>query len=300
MSTDGRASRQGWLLALLHALPIVALVLTLFVYWFAFADRYIVFLYNHDMGFLYPDTSPFSRVTSSRYWMAGLVASGMATVLYTAVSWLLGRVFTTYRPPAWWRVWTVCAVVLVVGIPALTMTVNEPVLPIKNAAQVAIATLVGVAIALMPGRLAARRPGELLWLAADGFGMMLIFNLAQIEDVGRWLARGGMLWIRMLVIMVVGGVVWLLVVTGLRWLLRQRVPRASTLFLAGVTVAYLIMPLVHHSLGTDGYFYITDSDNFFAQNVLVQLLTWSVVGMFALSLTWLRKRLAARRMENLE
>ncbi|MCP4422626.1 MAG: hypothetical protein GY805_38945, partial [Chloroflexi bacterium] len=62
--------------ALLHALPVSGLILILFYYWFAIADRYIIFLYNHDMGPVVPDTSPFSRVTASRYWMAALVASG--------------------------------------------------------------------------------------------------------------------------------------------------------------------------------------------------------------------------------
>ena len=98
-------NRTVWRSAVLHALPVTALVLPLFYYWFAIADRYFVFLYYHDMGPRYPDTSPFSGVTSSRYWMAGLVAGGMVTVLYTTGCWLLGRLSASYRAPAWWRVW---------------------------------------------------------------------------------------------------------------------------------------------------------------------------------------------------
>ena len=59
--------RREWALAVLHALPVTVLVLSLCYYWFAVADRYIIFLYYHDMGPLVPDTSPFSVVTSSRY-----------------------------------------------------------------------------------------------------------------------------------------------------------------------------------------------------------------------------------------
>ena len=104
-----------WRKAVYHALPVVALMLALFTYWFAIADRYFVFLYYHDMGPLVPDTSPFSRVTSSRYWMTGLVASGAVLLLYTAVVWLLARLLPRYRPPggacgrsALWFWWLVC------------------------------------------------------------------------------------------------------------------------------------------------------------------------------------------------
>jgi hypothetical protein len=283
-----------WRSALLHALPIAALILALFYYWFAVADRYIVFLYYHDMGPLYPDTSPFSRVTSSRYWMAGLVASGAAMVLYTAASWLLARLGANCRSPAWWRVWAVCASVLVVGVPVITMTVNEPTLPLRHAVQVTLVTLFGVGLALRPGGLAAERPGELLWLAADGFGLVLLLNLIHIEKVRRWLARGGILWVRMMVVSLVVGVAWLFVVTGLRLWLRRRIPSAAAMLVAGVSIAYLLLPLMHHLVGTDGYYYISDSDNFFAQNVAVQLVVWLVLGGLALGVTWLRERAAAR------
>jgi hypothetical protein len=39
---------KPWWRAFWHATPVTALVLGLFYHWFAVADRYIVFLYNHD------------------------------------------------------------------------------------------------------------------------------------------------------------------------------------------------------------------------------------------------------------
>jgi len=289
------ADRPRWRSALLHALPVAALILVLFYYWFAVADRYIIFLYNHDMGPLYPDTSPFSRVTSSRYWMAGLVASGAVMVLYTAASWILARLFANYRPPEWWRVWAVCAVVLLVGVPAITMTVNKPTLPVGHAALVTLVTLLGVGLALGPSGLAADRPGELLWLVADGIGVaLMMLNLIHIEKVRRWLARGGIWWVRMMVVSLTVGVVWLFVVTGLRLWLRRRIPSAGAMFVAGLCIAYLLMPLVHHLVGTDGYYYISDSDNFFAQSWGVQAVAWLVTAATATGVTWVRGRLARR------
>ena len=81
-----------WGTAVLFAVPITVLVLYLFYSWFVLADRNIIFLYDHDMGPRAPDTSPFSIVTSSRYWMSGLVAAGFVLLFYTTVHWLLGRV----------------------------------------------------------------------------------------------------------------------------------------------------------------------------------------------------------------
>jgi hypothetical protein len=54
------------------------------------------------------------------------------------------------------------------------------------------------------------------------------------------------------------------------------------------------MPLVHHVVGTNGYFYITDSANFFADSLIVQGIVWLAVGMLAWALGHLRQTLAAR------
>ena len=286
-----------WKMALLCAIPISLLVLGLFYYWFAVADRYFIFLYYHNMGHVVPDTSPFSLITSSRYWMAGLVASGAILVLYAAANWLLGWLSADYRPPVWWRVWVLSAAPLVIGIPAITMTVNDPTLPLANAAQATLAVLAGLGLALLPGAMAARRPGELLWLALDGGGLMLILvAIAGVQNLPRWLASGGIWWIGMLVVAVMVAVAWLLVVTGLRTLFRTPVPGAATLFLAGLCVAYVLMPLVHHVLGTDGLFYITNSSNLLADNVALQIAIWLLVAGLAWTLTRLRQSLAMWRM----
>jgi hypothetical protein len=295
---EKRGDHGSWSLALAHALPIVVLVLALHYYWFAIADRYIVFLYHHDMGPLYPDTSPFSRVTSSRYWMAGLVASGLVAAPYGMVNWLLGRIVPNYHLPKWWRVWIICAICLAAGIPGITMSVNQPTLHVVNAVQVTLVTWIGLALALMPGRLAAEAPTELVWLSADGLGLMLVLlYLIHLEDLSTWLARGRTLWVWMMAASLIAGVVWLLIVTGVGVWRRRPVPGAGEMFIAGLYVAYLGMPAVHHLIGTNGYYYISDSDNFFATNQVVQVATWLAAGGMAAGVTWLRGRLAARRAQ---
>jgi hypothetical protein len=285
---------------LLYALPIAIFVLCLFYYWFAIADRYFVFLYEHDMGPRYPDTSPFSNVTSSRYWMAGLVVAGAVMVLYVLANWLLDRIFNDSRSPDWWRVWVGSAVPLIVGIPAITMTVNQPTMPFVTAAQITLATLIGLGIALPPGQLAAERPGILFLLAIDGLALMFVLlNTPALEDVGRWWASGRMWYLWMMAAGYVVGVILLLIVTILHFWLRTAIPRAVEVFVAGLCVAYLLMPLLHHISFSDGYYYITNKDNFFSRSsVFLQIVTWLLAGGIAWGITWLRKYLAVLRPVN--
>lgn len=272
-------ARASWARAALYAAPIVVLLLALFYDWFAVADRYIIFLYYHDMGATVPDTSPFSAETSGRYWMAGLVASGAALALYTAANWLLGRLVRGYRAPDWWRVWTLAAPPLAVGILAITMTANQPTLPLANAAQVTVATLAGMALALLPGRVAVERPRDLPWLALEGAALMLILTFAaKLEELGRWMARGRAIYAVMMGVGLAGGTAGLLAAIGLHRWRRKALPGWIELASAGAIVSYLAFPLLHHLSVCliDGYCYITSVSNFFASSVGWQLLAWLV------------------------
>jgi hypothetical protein len=289
-------TEKTWRSAVLYALPPVALLLALFVYWFGLADRYTVFLYYHDMGPIVPDTTPFSRVTGSRYWMAGLVADGAILVLNVAFNWLMGQLRSGYRPPTWRRVWLAAAMPLLVGLPLITLTLNEPVLPWGLALWVTAVTLIGLAVALLPGRWAAARPLSLLFLASDGLGLaMLLLTMPSLERFPRWLADHSYGYMVMTLILLVLGVGWLLFMTLLYWWRRRPVPSVVELGLGGTAVAYLLMPLVHHILGTDGYFYISDSDNFFAMTVWMQSIIWLTTFAIVWLLTRWRINLANRR-----
>jgi hypothetical protein len=282
--------------SLLYGLPLTALFLALMYYWFAVADRYVVFLYNHDMGAVVPDTSPFSRVTSSRYWMASLVAGGFILVIYTAVNWLMGRLRANYAPPPWQIVWLVCVPFFILFIPLITMTANNPALPWQNAAVVTLAALIGLTLALIPGELAARKPWDLVWLAADGWGLaFILMTLAQLDDIVRWLADGFDWRIALSLVLIGLGVCWLLLLTAVRYWRGVFVGNFISLAVAAACTTYLILPLLHHLLGTDGYFYITDSDNFFAGSILMQLGAWTFMAVIIWALLALRTRLEERK-----
>ena len=286
----------SWGRALIFGLPAAGLILALFTYWFAYADRYMVFLYFHDMGLRVLDTAPFSRVTASRYWMAGLVAAGAVMLLYVNANWLLGRLSKSAHAPLWWRVWLVAALPLLLGIPLITMHANEPVLPWMLAMQVTLVTLAGLALALLPGEMAARSPARLLWLAADGWGLALILlSLPHMEDFGFWLSSGGSWPLAIGLLLMLFGLAGLLLLSFVRARLRIPEDESTLLFLAGCCVAYLLLPFVHHTMATGGYFYLTNSDNFFARGLGAQLWAWLAAALIAWSIPRLRVALGMRR-----
>jgi hypothetical protein len=110
-------------------------------------------------------------------------------------NWLRGHV-TAWRkkqfvPSTWWQVWVLVAIPISIGIPAITMTVNSPTLPPVLAAACVVATLLGLAVALLPGKWAAERPLDLIWLVADSLGLMpALLLLRAVELPGRGVSVG--------------------------------------------------------------------------------------------------------------
>jgi hypothetical protein len=208
--------------------------------------------------------------------MAGLVAAGTVLVGYTLLNWGWARVRAQYAPPAWWRVWLVSALPVGGGIVLITTSVNWPTLPLSLAVWCAIVALAGLALALMPGTLAAQQPWRLFWLAVIGAGLVPgLLLIRAIELPARGLisapvayaaAIGGTLF----------GAGWLL---ATRWLQQRLQPlrlSAWELLLAGLAHTYLLLPLVHH-LGTPAqYRYISVAENFFATTPAVQAVQWGV------------------------
>ena len=289
ISSSQLASRR-WKPALWVAVPVSLFILGLFYYWFAVADRYAIFLYGHR------DATPFDEPTTSRYWMSGLVACGVVMVATVVVNWLLGRWAAwrrrTYRAPSWEQVWLLSSVLLAIGIPAITMTVNQPTLPPLNAAACVAATLIGLAIALAPGSWAAERPLDLVWLGLDGMGLMpalLLLHAVELPSRGLTNSRtaylaaiGGTL----------AGVAWLGIMTGLRAWRRKSPPKAIAVWAAGLGLSYLLMPVVHHLLfAPSQYRYISTASNFFAFDPGVQLVVFAVTAALAIGTTRLRRGL---------
>ena len=280
---------------MIAAAPTSLFILGLFYHWFAVADRYAIFLYGHSAPGI-PLAQPFDAMTRSRYWMAGLVAAGAVTVIYTVINWILGRIADRRgqndHPPAWWWVWILCALPLIAGIPAITMTRNTPTLPFGLAAACVTATLAGLALALLPGEWAARRPRDLTWLAGDGMGLIpILLLLRAVELPGSGVSVSMPLAILFAGGGLLAGIAWLGVMTLLRAWRRRPTPPAGAWFAAGLCLSYLLMPLIHHLFATPpGWRYISTASNFFVFNLILQIVVLAAAAGTAVAVTHLRAR----------
>jgi hypothetical protein len=294
---DPSHSTRRWLRAAFHGVPVASFVLALYVYWFGFANRHIVFLYYHPMGPRILDTSPFSRVTSSRYWMAGLVASGALLALDSGISWALRRLSPGYVAPAWWQVWMIAGGLLTLGIPAITMTVGSPALPPLEAAKTTGSAIAGIGLACASGAWAAGRPRELLWLTLDGLSVMLVILVGSVFYFP--LTRAGLSHGQAVGALPLAGLVAaalsLAALTGLRRWRRVAHSSARSIFASGLVLAYLLMPLLHHVAFTDGYYYVTSSDNFFYQPWGRQAAGWFLAAALAVGTKRVRARIGDPR-----
>jgi hypothetical protein len=296
-----KSALGSWRREIALAIPTAGLVIGLFYLWFGVRDRYQIFLYHHVMGAGF-DTAPFGWVTASRYWMAGLVAAGAVLVAQATVQLGAGLAVRGYRAPVWWRLWLACAVPLAIAIPAIVMTVNEPTLLLTNAAQVTLATLVGLALATRLAQLVARGPGWTLRLAIDGLGLAcLLSGLRAIEFIRRWFASGNTVAIGRALAVVTAGAALILVMTALyTWRRHPALAGLRDWLMAGLSIHYLVFPLYHHLFwckdngswtDPDYFAYIPDADNYFARSWLLQVGIWLVVMLLAVGVTRLRRRL---------
>lgn len=155
-----------------------------------------------------------------------------------------------------------------------------------------VATLIGLALALAPGLWAAQRPFDLVWLALDGMGLMPTLLLLRAIE----LPSKGLISVPVAYLVAMGGTLagaaWLGIMTGLRAWRHRSPPEAGTLFVAGLCLSYLLMPLVHHLVFTpSSYRYISTASNFFPRTIGVQLMSFLVAAVLAVGITRLRQRL---------
>jgi len=269
-----------WMGAFLSAGPVSAFVVSLFYYWFGVANRYVIFLYGHF------GAGPFDALTVSRYWMTGLVTAGMTAILYAIANWLGGRIagirYRRYTPPLWWQVWLLCVPLVGPGALVIMTRLNYPTLPVSLALGCSATALAGLVLAIMPGRMAAERPGELLWLAACGLGLapsLLLLRACELAWSGRvspgmayGLALGGTLV----------GALWSCGVVVLRAFRSEAEWETRHLIASALIWSYLVGPVVHYLLLTPpGYHYITAASNFFASSPTVQAFCFLTLGLEA-------------------
>ena len=253
------------------------LVLGLIVYFFAVADRYEIFLYNHVDNPGDEPTMPFGPITTGRYWMSGFVAVGLALIASLPIVLLEGhKSRRSGRSPlalSPLKARLTTALIIGVGVPIITMTQNQPVLPAALAAGVVLATLAGVGLALVTLARASRDPKRFGWSALDGLGIacpLIAWRAIELPALGTMSTPGA--WM-VAIGSVCVGFVWLRLMTRLRKRLDAGFESSGMdILFAGIVWVVLIHPAAHYLFADPpGIHYITSASNIFSHSPWVWL-----------------------------
>jgi hypothetical protein len=76
---------------------------------------------------------------------------------------------------------------------------------------------------------------------------------------------------------------------------KQSFTSPLNIFLSGLTTAYLLLPLYHYLTSRPKYIYISDSANFFANSIWLQVATFLVV----FGVIWLVNKWRGKKADNL-
>lgn len=281
-------SKTHVLRVVVYSLPACLIILSLFYYWFAVSDRNEVFLYYHNMGPRVPDTSPFSFVTASRYWMSGLVTSGFVLLIYFPANFILFRALRNYSPPSWKKVLLFTSPILVAGTLIITMTMNQPELSFLHALKVTLATLAGFGIVMKTSEFAGEKVIKLILYATDGFAIGFIMLttsgwISNLDYLPNW---------RVKVFLIMFAFCFAVItITCAIYLWKKIESNARKIFVTAIAIGYPFGAVFHYLFGTDGHFYISNSDNFFTRNIFLQILVWIVGYLITLLLVRLRNKL---------
>jgi len=252
---------------LILSLTIIVISLLVYVYLFGFADRRIVFLYEH-LGF-----GPFDRITLGRYWMTGLVLSGFLTILYLTLQ--LITVFLKRRKFNWKLIVKYSLIPLFAGVLIIMMTNGNPKMPLIVAGSSALALIAGTAIGFSFTDDLISDFSLTLRSAIVGMGLVpFLMFFKALELPGK-----GILTVKVSVIIaaisLIAGIIWLF---SSYTIFGENKPNKLIVLKSTLAATYVALPLIHLLFATPkGIKYISSSDNFFADNLILRFLTWGLL-----------------------
>ncbi|MCF8302797.1 MAG: hypothetical protein K9I94_05920 [Bacteroidales bacterium] len=251
----------------------ISIVVTLvsfgvYYYLFACADRRIVFLYDH-LGSL-----PFDKLTTGRYWMAGFVLSGFLSIGFFI--WLfIRRLLVRSGIISLKTIAKYAFFPAVVGTTIISMTLGEPTMPFWIAISSSLSLIIGLFLGFdLAGNLITHtRSGLINLIIALGLvPILLLFRSLELPGRGIMSLQTALSYV---IFAIVGGFVWLL---ALLRVFRNHRPGNAALIKSALAIAYVGLPVLHFLLATPpGIPYITSSENFFAEGIMLRIINWLVL-----------------------
>lgn len=268
-----------------HSALISAVILTLYSFWFVFLDRRFTFLYGHL------HSTPFDFRTASRYWMTGLVASGGVLVAYTVINLVIKKLLRNYQLSDWKTVWKYSCLILPLPLFIILTFVGKPSIPTLLSFWILVVLFAGLRLALYASDLIVSSFRQSVWAFFDGLALVpiLLFIPLGIE----FGLRKSLPAILIITPVVIVGIalfgLWIMTLLHKRF--KQPFSSFLNVFLSGLTTAYLLLPLYHYLTSRPKHIYISDSSNFFANSIWLQVTAFlAVTGIIWLVNKWRGKK----------
>ncbi len=259
---------------IIHALLLSLFVLVIFVYWFAILPREQIFLYGH-MGY-----GPLSAFTISRHWMTGLVIGEMLLVIYLPLNLILKKFFKGYQLPDWKNLSYYLCLYLFLPLFLLLTVFAKPTLPFLLSLWVFVILFLVLRLALYLTHLAFNNFKHFIWLTIDALSLLPVLMIVPTL-IQYGLQRSFPLFPLLVLPPLVAAalsLIWFTIITWLSKRFQRPMPSSLQLFLSALESAYLFFPFLHYFISNpSGTLYITNGDNFFASNPLIQLGTFVLV-----------------------
>jgi hypothetical protein len=267
---------------IITALALVICSLAVYLYLFGYADRKVVFLYEH-LGF-----KPFDKITRGRYWMTGFVLSGFLSTLYLLIKliWSSGNI-------VWKNVLRLSIIPLIIGIVLITSLVGQPVLPFGLAVSSAITLPIGLGLGLsVVDDLVANPRSTFLYLLFSLGIIPLLVLFRMVELPAKGILSWDAFWMYM-PLLFIGALAWLFI--GYR-IFKSQKPSWIDVLKGALALGYVDLPLLHYLSATpEGIPYVTSADNFFPDHLLLRFLNWIVVLGILFFVDWCTKRILLKR-----
>jgi hypothetical protein len=266
---------------------ITIISLGVYVYLFGYADRKIVFLYEH-LGL-----TPFDSMTIGRYWMAGFVLSGFLTILYLIYK-LTARYLIKSKDISWIEIVKYSCIPLIIGVIIIITNLGAPRLTFIIAVSSALALIIGIMIGFsVADDLIAEVKSTLIYLIF-GLGLvplLLLFRVLELPGKGIVALNVAIL---VSVLTIVFGFSWLLISHRI---FRQNTTGSVNIIKGTLLIGYLGLPVLHYIAATPkGIPYITSADNFFAESMILRLTNWIILILMVLLTDKLNKKINSRRL----
>lgn len=255
------------------AIITILISLGVYIYLFNYADRKVVFLYNH-LG-----STPFDAGTSGRYWMTGFVLSGFLTIFYL-IAKLFIKLLSAKVNPRWKTIVKMSFLPLLLGILIITMNFGEPKLTFSLAISSAATLIIGLIIgfSIVDDLINHFKSTRNYLIAGLGLVPFLgLFRTLELPD------KGILSWSTTIVVTVfsiLGGLLWLSIA---RLLTVENKSSLIKVLTGTLAIAYLGFPVLHYLFATpEGIPYITASGNVFAEDMVLRITTWILLIVLAL------------------